>query len=86
MVQDSNASCLDAALDAVLAFADGYVKACEHAPELAPGIVAKGLSGRPGTVSRAEAVLLKLMEVRNTHLYTTAFKQSLVYSSAFTRA
>ncbi|CAM9413692.1 unnamed protein product [Ectocarpus fasciculatus] len=63
MVQDSNASCLDAALDAVLAFADGYVKACEHAPELAPGIVAKGLSGRPGTVSRAEAVLLKLMEV-----------------------
>ncbi|CAM9795466.1 unnamed protein product [Ectocarpus sp. 6 AP-2014] len=63
MVQDSNASCLDAALDALLAFADGYVKACEHAPELAPGIVAKGLSGRPGTVSRAEAVLLKFMEV-----------------------
>lgn len=64
MVQDSNASCLDAALDALLAFADGYVKACEHAPELAPGIVAKGLSGRPGTVSRAEVVLLKFMEVR----------------------
>ncbi|CAN0487796.1 unnamed protein product [Ectocarpus sp. 12 AP-2014] len=63
MVQDSNASCLDAALDALLAFADGYVKAYEHAPELAPGIVAKGLSGRPGTVSRAEAVLLKFMEV-----------------------
>lgn len=63
MVQDSNASCLDVALDVLLAFADGYAKAPELSPELAPAVVAKGLSGRPGTISRAEAALLKLMEV-----------------------
>lgn len=63
MVQDANASCLDAALDVLLAFADGYVKASEFSPELAPGVVAKGLSGRPGTITRAEAVILKFMEV-----------------------
>ncbi len=66
MVQDSNASCLDVALDVLLAFADRYAKASEHSTELAPVVVAKGLSGRPGTISRAEAVLLKLMEVRST--------------------
>lgn len=63
MVQDSNASCLDVALEAILTFADTYNQASQHSAELAPGIVAKGLSGRPGTVTRAEDVLLKLMEV-----------------------
>ena len=63
MVQDSNASCLDVALDALLAFAENYTKASELTLELAPGIVAKGLSGRPGTMTRAEEALLKLMEV-----------------------
>ncbi|CAM9589224.1 unnamed protein product, partial [Hapterophycus canaliculatus] len=63
MVQDSNASCLDVALDVLLAFADRYVNASEHSQELAPGVVAKGLSGRPGTIARAEATLLKFMEV-----------------------
>lgn len=63
MIQDANASCLDVALDALLAFADGYAKASEFSAELAPAVVAKGLSGRPGTITRAEAVILKLMEV-----------------------
>lgn len=63
MVQDSNASCLDVALDALLVFAGNYANASEHSSELAPGIVAKGLSGRPGTITRAEEVLTKLMEV-----------------------
>lgn len=64
MVQDSNASCLDVALDVLLAFADGYTKASELSSELAPAVVAKGLSGRPGTITRAEAALLKLIEVK----------------------
>ena len=64
MIQDSNASCLDVALDALLAFAETFAKASEYSADLAPGIVAKGLSGRPGTASRAEEALLKLMEVR----------------------
>lgn len=64
MVQDSNASCLDVALEALQAFAESYVNASDHSAELAPGIVAKGLSGRPGTITRAEETLLKLMEVR----------------------
>lgn len=63
MVQDSNASCLDVALDALLAFAENYAKASEYAADLAPATVQKGLSGRPGTASRAEEALLKLMEV-----------------------
>lgn len=63
MTQDSNASCLDVALDALLAFGKNYVNAAEHSSDLAPGIVAKGLSGRPGTITRAEEVLLKLIEV-----------------------
>lgn len=63
MVQDSNASCLDVALEAILIFADTYNQASQHSSEVAPGIVAKGLSGRPGTVTRAEEALLKFMEV-----------------------
>lgn len=69
MIQDANASCLDVALDVLLAFADGYAKASEFSPELAPGVVAKGLSGRPGTITRAEAVILKLMEVVHSVKY-----------------
>lgn len=63
MVQDSNASCLDVALEALFTFADTYSYASRLSSELAPGIVAKGLSGRPSTVGKAEAALLKLMEV-----------------------
>lgn len=63
MTQDSNASCLDVALDALLAFADTAANVREHSPELAPGIMVKGLSGRPGTITRAEGLLLKLIEV-----------------------
>lgn len=64
MAQDSNASCLDVAFDALLAFGETYANAAEHSSELAPGVVAKGLSGRPGTVTRAEEVLIKFIEVR----------------------
>lgn len=64
MVQDSNASCLDAALDAVLAFAEAFAKATDFSADLVPAMVTKGLSGRPGTASKAEEALLKLMEVR----------------------
>lgn len=75
MVQDSNASCLDVALDVLLAYADGYAKASELSTELAPAVVAKGLSGRPGTITRAEAALLKLMEVKtSTCTYIHSFQ------------
>lgn len=63
MVQDSNASCFDVALGALLAFAESFAKASEYSADLGPGIVSKGLSGRPATASKAEEVLLKLMEV-----------------------
>lgn len=71
MAEDSNASCLDVAFDALLAFGETYANAAEHSSELAPGVVAKGLSGRPGTVTRAEEVLLKFIEVmyQLTRLY-----------------
>lgn len=65
MVGDSNAACIDIALDALLVFADTYGSAGEHAAEVAPGVIAKGLSGRPGTAMKAEEALLKLVEVRN---------------------
>lgn len=68
MIQDSNASCLDVALEAVLIFADTYNQASQHSSEVAPGIVAKGLSGRPGTATRAEEALLKFMEVSSHHV------------------
>ncbi|CAM9903323.1 unnamed protein product [Scytosiphon promiscuus] len=77
MVQDSNASCLDVALDVLLAFADRYVNASEHSLELAPGVVAKGLSGRPGTIARAEAALLKLMEVDTPAVVTATLLEGL---------
>lgn len=64
MVQDSNASCLDVALDALLAFAETFDKASEFSADLTPAVVSKGLGGRPATASRAEEALLKLMEVR----------------------
>ncbi|CAM9401832.1 unnamed protein product, partial [Discosporangium mesarthrocarpum] len=63
MLQDTNASCVDGALDVLRVYADVCVEAAEHTPTLAPIVVAKGFSGRPGTVTRAEAALLKLMEV-----------------------
>lgn len=63
MVQDSNASCLDVALDALVTFTDRCCNAKEYSSELAPVIVVKGLSGRPGTITRAENALIKFMEV-----------------------
>lgn len=69
MVQDSNASCIDVALDTLLVFAENYVNASEYTEDLAPLVVAKGLSGRPGTITRAEEALLKLMEVMATSYF-----------------
>lgn len=63
MAQDSNAACLDVALEALLVFADVYSNAAEYTTEVAPAVITKGFAGRPGTVSRAEDALLKLMEV-----------------------
>lgn len=83
MVQDSNASCIDVALDALLAFAENYINASEYAADLAPLVVAKGLSGRPGTITRAEEALLKLMEVMApSYLYMATFNVLLyvIYS------
>ncbi|CAM9113078.1 unnamed protein product [Choristocarpus tenellus] len=63
MMADSNASCMDAALDTLLVYAEICAQAPDQSLHLAPTVIAKGFSGRPGTISRAETALLKLMEV-----------------------
>jgi hypothetical protein len=65
-VNDSNASCADTALDAVLAYAEyctdiNGIKLT--AETVAPDIISKGFSSRPAVIAKAESTLLKFMEV-----------------------
>jgi hypothetical protein len=63
MVADSNAPCMDVAMDVVLAYADAAPGASAAAASLAGDIISKGFSARGGTPAKAEAALLKFMEV-----------------------
>lgn len=63
LLDDKNASCLDAALDAAMAFAEHCPSAAKSAEAVAPPVVANGFAARAVTAGKSEALLLKLMEV-----------------------
>jgi len=63
MAKDSNANTLEAGLGALIVFADKSSSATSAISSLVPVIIDKALGGRPSTVTRAETLLLKLMEV-----------------------
>ncbi|CAM9514243.1 unnamed protein product [Chrysoparadoxa australica] len=65
MAADSNAACLEAGLDACLAYAEtaGSAAAEQVAAKVAHKIIAKGFSGRPSAIKKSEEALLKFMEV-----------------------
>ena len=67
-MNDSNAACADVALDAVLCYAEmapaGSASDVRSTAEsLAGDMIAKGFSARPAVAAKAEAALLKFMEV-----------------------
>lgn len=63
LLDESNASALDAALDAVLIFVDKGPWTPSLTEAIVPVLISKALPARPGTVKKANAVLLKTMEV-----------------------
>jgi hypothetical protein len=70
LLDESNASALDAALDAVLIFVDKGPWTPSLTEAIVPVLISKALPARPGTVKKANAVLLKTMEVHPKHTHT----------------
>lgn len=62
-LNETNPSCMDAVLDAALAFADRGPCDASAAEAQAPVVIAKAFGGRPATVNRGKEVLMKMMEV-----------------------
>ncbi len=63
MLCDSNSSCMDAALEAAVVYADRCSNVGSKAVGIAKSMVSYGFSGRASTVSASETLLLKVMEV-----------------------
>ncbi len=70
MLRDSNASCMDAALEVATIYADRCSKVESKAQGIAKAVVAYGFSGRASTVSASETLLLKVMEVCSMYVPT----------------
>jgi hypothetical protein len=81
IVDDSNASALDAALDAALAFVEHARPAGLVGPRLAealvPKVINRALPGRPSTLKKGQALLLKLMEVDTPEVAVAALLEGL---------
>ncbi len=67
ILRDSNSSCMDAALEVAVMYADRCGNVGSKAEGIAKAVVAYGFSGRASTVSASETLLLKVMEVCMCH-------------------